>query len=184
MRSGRPPPPETTYLLRDGILDLERLDERVASLLLRGDTAALLLGTSIAFVHLLEALGDHLFPLPRDVRVMQTGGAKGRSQMIEAHELRTLLATTFAIDERAIVGEYGMTELSSQFYEATAVDPDWPKGVYLEPPWARVVPVDPESLDPVPDGSVGIARIEDLMNVDSAVAILTADRVTPYARGV
>jgi hypothetical protein len=49
--------------------------------------------------------------------------------------------------------------------------------VYAEPPWARVVPVDPETLAPVPDGAVGIARIEDLANVDSAFAVLTQDRV-------
>jgi hypothetical protein len=70
-----------------------------------------------------------------------------------------------------------MTELSSQFYEGTLRDASTPAGVYLEPPWARVVPVDPESLQPVPYGEVGIARIEDLMNVDSAFAVLAADRV-------
>ena len=65
-----------------------------------------------------------------------------------------------------------MTKLSSQFYDAQPRP-----GVYAEPPWARVVPVDPETLAPVADGEVGIARIEDLMNVDSAFAVLAADRV-------
>jgi hypothetical protein len=49
--------------------------------------------------------------------------------------------------------------------------------VFVEPPWARVIPVDPETLAPVGDGEIGIARIEDLMNVDSAVSVLAADRV-------
>ena len=75
------------------------------------------------------------------------------------------------------MAEYGMTELSSQFWEATLVDERARHGVYVEPPWARVVPVDPESLAPVPEGGVGIARIEDLANVDSAFAVLTQDRV-------
>jgi hypothetical protein len=70
-----------------------------------------------------------------------------------------------------------MTELSSQFWEATLVDPDAKHGVFAEPPWARVVPVDPETLAPVAEGDIGIARIEDLANVDSAVAVLTQDRV-------
>jgi len=69
-----------------------------------------------------------------------------------------------------------MTELSSQFY-------DEEPGHYTEPPWARVVPVHPETLAPVPDGEVGIARIEDLANVDSAFAILAADRVRRVAGG-
>jgi hypothetical protein len=40
-----------------------------------------------------------------------------------------------------------------------------------------VVPVDPETLAPVADGTIGIARVEDLANVDSAFAVLTQDRV-------
>jgi hypothetical protein len=39
------------------------------------------------------------------------------------------------------------------------------------------VPVDPETLAPVAPGAVGIAKILDLMNVDSAVAVLTQDLV-------
>jgi hypothetical protein len=70
-----------------------------------------------------------------------------------------------------------MTELSSQFYECTASDATASPGVFREPPWARVVPVHPETLAPVAPGEIGIARIEDLLNVDSAFAILAQDRV-------
>jgi hypothetical protein len=76
-----------------------------------------------------------------------------------------------------------MTELSSQFWEATLVDGGARHGVYIEPPWARVVPVDPETLVPVQDGEIGIARIEDLMNVDSAAFVLAADRVRRTSSG-
>jgi hypothetical protein len=37
--------------------------------------------------------------------------------------------------------------------------------------------VDPVTLAPVPDGEVGLAKIVDLANVDSAVAVLAQDRV-------
>jgi hypothetical protein len=40
-----------------------------------------------------------------------------------------------------------------------------------------VVPVDPDTLIAVPDGKIGIAKVIDLMNVDSAVAVLTQDQV-------
>ena len=90
-------------------------------------------------------------------------------------KFRRDVARAFCVDERAIVGEYGMTELSSQFWEMTWRD--GARDVWVEPPWARVVPVDPETLAPVADGEIGIARIEDLANVDSAVAIVTADHV-------
>jgi hypothetical protein len=168
-------PATSGYFLRGEQLASDALAARIASL--APEVPALVLGTSFGFVHLLDALAGAVLPLPAGSRLMHTGGYKGRSREVAPAELRAELARTFAIDPRAVITEYGMTELTSQFYEATLVDPDAPHGVYVEPPWARVVPVDPERLHPVPEGEVGIARIEDLMNVDSAWAILAADRV-------
>lgn len=169
--------PSATYLVDDaGVIDLAAFDERVAFALARPEPM-LILGTSFAFVHFIDAIGKDSFALPRGSRVMQTGGYKGRSREVPADVLRADLARTFDLDIRAIVGEYGMTELSSQFYERTLFDAAAPLGVYSEPPWARVIPVDPDTLVAVPDGAVGIAKILDLMNVDSTVAVLTQDLV-------
>lgn len=174
---GVPAPAASTYLVDEGgIIDLGTFDERVAFALARNEPM-LILGTSFAFVHFIDAVGKDSFVLPSGSRVMQTGGYKGRSREVPAAVLRSDLARVFGIDVRSIVGEYGMTELSSQFYERTLFDDAAPLGVYAEPPWARVVPVDPDTLVPVPDGAVGIAKLLDLMNVDSAVAVLTQDRV-------
>ena len=175
------PSAASTYLVdADGVIDLSAFDERVAIALARAEPM-LVLGTSFAFVHFVDALGKATFELPRGSRVMQTGGYKGRSREVPPDVLRADLARIFALDVRSIVGEYGMTELSSQFYERTLFEADAPLGVYAEPPWARVVPVDPDSLAPVADGTVGIAKIIDLMNVDSAVAVLTQDQVRRVA---
>lgn len=174
---GRPASREKTFLVEDGVIDLSTFDERISYALTEREPV-LVLGTSFAFVHLLDAVGEDMpFPLPAGSRVMQTGGFKGKSREVPAEKLRHDLATLFAIDERAIVCEYGMTELSSQFYERTLFDESAPYGVYVEPPWARIVPVDPLTLEPVTDGEVGIAKIVDLANVDSAVAVLAQDRV-------
>lgn len=170
-------PRAESFFVRDEVLDVAALDERIAQSMASGDDAILLLGTSFAFVHLLDAIGEASFRLPANSRVMQTGGFKGRSREVEGPALRRDLARAFHVSERAVVGEYGMTELSSQFYEATLRDENAKVGVYHEPPWARVVPVDPDTLLPVAEGEVGIARIEDLLNVDSAFAVLAADRV-------
>jgi len=180
---GVPAPPSSTYLVDEaGIIDLGMFDERVAFALAQNEPM-LILGTSFAFVHFIDAVGKDSFVLPRGSRVMQTGGYKGRSREVPAAVLRADLARVFGVDVRAIVGEYGMTELSSQFYERTLFDAAAPLGLYAEPPWARVVPVDPDTLAPVPDGSVGIAKVVDLMNVDSAVAVLTQDRVRRVGDG-
>jgi hypothetical protein len=167
--------------VRAGALQVSALAARVRGL--EPDTPALLLATSFALVHLLDALGAERLHLPRGSRVMQTGGFKGRSREVSAPELRREVARAFSISERSVVSEYGMTELSSQFWEKTWIDSRAPHGVYAEPPWARVVAVDPETLDPVADGQIGVARIEDLANVDSAFAIVTLDRVRRVSGG-
>jgi hypothetical protein len=167
---------EDTYFISDGVLDVVALDDRVARLLMSNAKDTVVLGTSLAYALLLEAFGDAKFRMPEGTRVMQTGGFKGKTLEFDAAKLRRDLARAFCIEERAIISEYGMTELSSQFWEAAP-------NLYAEPPWARVVPVDPETLAPVKEGAVGVARIEDLLNVDSAVAIVTADRVRRVAGG-
>jgi hypothetical protein len=166
---------ERTFFVREGALDVEGLRARVASLATA--VPVVLLATSFALVHLLDALDGRALPLPPGSRVMQTGGFKGKSREVAPGELRREAARTLRVPERAILGEYGMTELSTQFWEATLVHQGARHGVYVEPPWARVVPVDPETLAPVAEGAVGIARIEDLANVDSAFAVLAQDRV-------
>lgn len=171
------PPGGQTFFVEGGRLRVTALEQRIAAHARTGAPPIILLATSFALVHWLDAVGDKVLPLPPGSRIMQTGGFKGRSREVSAPELRRAVARAFAVEERAVVAEYGMTELSSQFWEATLVDPAKPHGVFVEPPWARVIPVDGETLAPVAEGDVGIARIEDLANVDSAFAILAQDHV-------
>jgi len=168
-------PPEETYFVRGGTLDLDGLRRTIGKA--GAESPVLVLATSFALVRLLEALGDEPLVLPAGSRVMQTGGFKAKSREMTPDALRRAVSRAFGVRERAVVCEYGMTELSSQFWEATLVHPEAHHGVYVEPPWARVVPVDPETLAPVREGEVGMARIEDLANVDSAFAVLAQDQV-------
>ncbi len=163
--------------VRDGAIDLDGLGRACEAARAAGEPA-LVMGTSFAFVHLIDERSGRDLSLPRGSRAMQTGGFKGRSREVGAGELRAAIATAFALPEAAVVGEYGMTELSSQLYEATLVAPGVGRhGVYVAPPWVRVTAVDPATLAPLAEGEVGLARIVDLANVDSAVAIQTSDRV-------
>jgi acyl-CoA synthetase (AMP-forming)/AMP-acid ligase II len=146
----------------------------------------LVLATAFALVALLDALGERTLPGPAETAVMVTGGFKGRSREVERGVLRRDVARAFGVPESHVVAEYGMTELTSQLYEGTlpgaalSGEPD----VLLEPPWLRVVPVDPETLEPVPPGELGIARIVDLGNVDSALVVQTEDLVRRRGDGI
>ncbi|MCC6899291.1 MAG: acyl-protein synthetase [Polyangiaceae bacterium] len=135
----------------------------------------LVLAPAFALVALVERLGPATLRAPEGSRVMQTGGFKGRTHEVDPAALYARVARAFGGAQ--VIGEYGMTELSSQLYEAEP-------GVYVPPRWLRVTPVDPVSLVEVPDGEVGLARFVDLANVDSAVAVLTQDQVRRRGSGI
>jgi hypothetical protein len=153
----------------------------------RAGTPAIVMGASFAFVHLLDAIREKRrsegeLALPAGSRVMHTGGCKGRSREVLPAQLIADIGRAFSVPEHAVVGEYGMTELSSQLYEPTlraahGLGPaDARHGVFAAPPWLRVAAVDPDTLRALPDGTPGILRFEDLANVDSALVVQTADR--------
>ena len=160
---------------------------RRAALLARERREPLLvLSTAFALVLLLESLAGARLPAPQRTLVMQTGGFKGRTRTVTPERLRAATARAFRIPKDQVVGEYGMTELSSQLYDSgpPGSELEGKHGVYLEPPWLRVVPVDPATFLPVPTGERGLARIVDLANVDSAVVVLTQDIVRRRDGGV
>ena len=177
------------WLIDERGVNLAGIDEAGQSALATGQDL-IVLATSFALVALLDALAGRTLRVPERTVVMQTGGFKGKSREIAPDELRQSVARCFGISEARVVGEYGMTELTSQLYEATLpgsplyAERRGPAGVYFEPAWLRVIPVDPVSLDPVAEGEVGIARIVDLGNVDSAIAIQTQDRVRRIDGGI
>ena len=137
--------------------------------------ALVLCGTSFAFVFAEDVL-DRRFCLPAGSRAMYTGGFKGRSRVLDEDQLRAVIGARFGLPDDHLVTEYGMTELSSQLWSRERLtSPSARDGLLWIPPWLRVTPVDPVSLEPVPRGERGILRFDDLANLDSCVSIQTAD---------
>jgi len=164
------------------------LDAAVAELRLAGSSGepVMLLGTARALEELYgTALADdRSIPLPRDSRVMETGGFKGAEQTMDGEELRDQLARAFELQSSAIVSEYGMTELGSQGYHPSLRmaqgEPIHRRlGArsrrFVFPPWCRVRSMDPDTLEPLPEGEAGLLAFWDLSNVDSVLAVQTAD---------
>jgi hypothetical protein len=163
---------EARWLVRGDEIDVEGL--RLAA---RQGRPLLVLATAFALVALLDCLDGGVIDAPSGSTVMMTGGFKGRIREVESEALRAAVARAFATQPPQIIGEYGMTELTSQLYEARP-------GSYFESPTVRVVPVDGASLQELPEGEIGLARIIDLGNVDSAVVIQTQDRVRRVDGGI
>lgn len=173
------------WLLRPTGIDIQSLRLAIDTAKARSQPL-LLLSTSLALLSLLEALEGEFLILPEDSVVMQTGGYKGRHVTVHPAELRTRVSAALGVPEGSVISEYGMTELSSQLYEGTCPGAalSGPPNVYIAPPWLRVTAVDSVSLQPLAPGEVGIARFVDLGNVDSAVAVLTRDRIRALGPGI
>lgn len=131
--------------------------------------------TAFALVALLDALDARSAgaALPAGSRVMETGGFKGRTRAVARDELYARAARAFAVETTAIVAEYGMTELSSQYYDSAASRTSAQR--IKEPvPWLRAIVVDGHGR-PLPSGVVGALRHVDCANRSSVVAIETED---------
>ena len=162
--------------MRGGELDLGTIEEAIRRAE-EGDEPLLFLGTSFAFVHFLDATADSApdtWRLPEGSRVMETGGFKGRSREVSRNILRADLASRFGIPETSVVNQYGMTELGSQFYDSSWIEPSGPRRK-LAPPWTRVRIIDPSTGLDVAAGEAGMIVVHDLANTGSIASIQTAD---------
>jgi len=135
-----------------------------------------LLGTAFSFVHLFEYCEKNRLrlALAEGSRVMETGGFKGRSRRMPRMELYGLFAKFLGIDPERIVNEYGMTELSTQFYDATLCAGRQTEAKTV-PPWARVQVIDPQTGRESAQQAHGMIRVLDLANLWSIMCVQTED---------
>ncbi|MBV8375732.1 MAG: hypothetical protein JO279_01895 [Verrucomicrobia bacterium] len=152
-------------IARDGRFETGRLREE----LLDPGEALTLFGTALAFLNLIEEIPSLRVNLPPGSMVMETGGPKGSGRNIDQRDLYEQLSLRFGIGTDSIWNEYGMTELSSQFYSRDV------RSSHRSPPWMRFQIVDPVTNQESGIGEVGLLRIFDLANLWSVLAVLTQD---------
>ncbi|MCH7933698.1 MAG: long-chain fatty acid--CoA ligase [Gemmatimonadetes bacterium] len=172
------------FVTEDGVIDTVGLSEALLEATAHG-TPILLAGTAFAFVHWLEWLQERNagFDLPPGSVIMETGGFKGRSRVLERPEFYASLSESHGVPVEGIVNEYGMTELLSQFYDGTVYDgrgaatPEVTLEArrHVPPPWVRTRVLDPTTLSALPDGEPGLLCHYDLANAGSVMAVLTED---------
>jgi len=150
--------PASGFYLKDTsklIAQIKRLEEE--------KTSAWLIGVSYALLDL-----AHAFPLQlKYVKVMETGGMKGRGREMIREELHAILKERLGCD--TVYSEYGMTELLSQAYYKEQAGFDCP-------PWMKILFRDPRNpLDHTGMRKSGVVNIIDLANVYSCSFIATDD---------
>ncbi len=165
--------PESNYIIQRG-----RLNEPLLVRSLRkAETSAqpvVLLGTTIAFLSFLRLFRART-PFASNCRFraavsMDTGGMKSaRRETTRQEFVLCQVGEYLSVSEHECINEYGMCEMSSQFYG---------KGVSARlesPPWVRTLVIDPSTGREAPHGQTGVLRHFDLANVDSVMAIQTED---------
>ena len=141
-----------------------------------------LLGASYSLVHLMDALEarGQKFALPAGSRVLDTGGFKGQSREIPMAQFYAQLTALLGVPPEDCINMYGMTELSTQFYDhGNAVLPAVKSG----PHWIRSRLVNPLSGAEVAHGEQGVLAHCDLANFNSVTTILTEDVGVAVAGG-
>jgi len=136
-----------------------------------------LLGTAFAFVHLFDHLAQQnlKFEMSAGSRAMETGGFKGRSRELAKTDLYALFEKFLGIPATRVVNEYGMTELSTQFYDLT-MQAGRRTDVKAVAPWARVLIIDPNTgRETANNEERGLIRVFDLANLWTMMCIQTED---------
>ncbi len=165
--------PDSAVFVGPTGLDLDALLAALAEAEASGEPTALL-GATYAFVPVLDALKERgrRFALPPGSFLFDTGGFKGQSREIEPDAFYDGLSAAFGVARESCLNMYGMTELSTQFYDdGNAVCPPVKSG----PPWIRSRVVDPLTGADLPEGETGVLVHHDLAHFNSVSAILTED---------
>jgi acyl-CoA synthetase (AMP-forming)/AMP-acid ligase II len=137
---------------------------------IREKRKVLILTTSLALLDFMEDMARKgiRLRLPAGSQLMDTGGYKGRKIKTSRKEIVARVKKLFGIPQSHVVNEYGMTELSSQFYARGT------SGVYSVPPWVKIAVTDARGRI-LPKGKKGFLRVWDLANQDTCAFIQTED---------
>jgi hypothetical protein len=165
--------PDSRYFVSVKGLDSPGLYETLAEVEC-GVQPYALLGATYSFVHLIDELRQQgrSLRLPPGSRLLDTGGYKGNSRELPMEDFYAALSAAFGVARDNCINMYGMTELSTQFYDdGNATVPSLKSG----PHWIRSRVVDPMNGREVPRGERGILVHCDLANFNSVTTILTED---------
>jgi hypothetical protein len=164
---------DSGYMMQDDGIAFDHLFAALDRAQVSGTPFALL-GASYSYVPLLDEMHRMglSFALPEGSRLFDTGGFKGQSRELGLDEFYDQLAARFGVPREKCTNMYGMTELSTQFYDrGNATCPSVKSG----PHWIRSRVINPLSGEDVPFGETGVLVHCDLAHFNIVSTILTED---------
>ena len=165
--------PESQYLLREDGIDFAPVFAELERAEATGEPYALL-GASFSFVHVLDEMRrlGKSYQLPAGSRLFDTGGFKGQSRELGPDDFYDQLSAGFGVARGQCINMYGMTELSTQFF-------DWGNetcpSVKSGPHWIRTRVINPLTGRDVTRGDPGVLAHCDLAHFNIVSTILTED---------
>lgn len=167
------------YFVKDSVVQtqelLKKLEENIEL-----QKPVLIVGTAFAFAQFLQELlyKQSQIKLPEGSVLMETGGFKGKTKELPKADFYEQIEEVLCLPQTSIVGQYGMSELNSQFYDScfrlqsSSQETRWKQA----PPWCRVRIIDPaDPKEEVKENETGLIAFYDLSNLDSCGFILTGD---------
>jgi anaerobic magnesium-protoporphyrin IX monomethyl ester cyclase len=140
----------------------------------------LMIGATFCFVHFMDFLKEKgkKFKLPAGSVVADGGGFKGKSREIAKNEYQSMIMDYFGLPETHIINMLGMTELNGVFFENVLRNYHEKRPLHRckeGTPWTRTLIVDPDTLEELPKGEVGLLKHYSLGNIHTVMGILTDD---------
>jgi hypothetical protein len=170
--------PESCFLLDRGGIDVKALLRALEQSVKSGEPVAMI-GSTSAFVFFLNACRDKgwSFELPAGSRIGDGGGYRGRFGEMSRDDYYALVEACLGIPSSHCVNVLGMAESATNFFEDSLRRAvlGLPEAVRQRPdaPWTRTVAVSSETLEPLPDGEIGLLRHVDLVNLPTVLAVQT-----------
>lgn len=169
---------DSRFLLGHSGIDVAALVSALAESEAGGVPVAMI-GSTSAFVYFMQACRKRgiAFRLPAGSRIGDGGGYRGRFGELSQEDYFGLAAEVLGIPPSHCVNVLGMAESATNFFDDTLRRNlrGEPAGQRLRrcPPWARTEAVGVETLQPLPDGEIGLLRHYDLVNLPTVLAVQT-----------
>lgn len=158
----------TTAYVDGGVLLLDRLLHDLG-VLAKGDDPVALVGPPALLLDVVEGLGRERVPLPEGSLVLAVGGWKRRrGEAVGRATFDGRLAAALGLPVTAVRDVFNMVELNTVVVECAE------KRKHL-PPWLTAHAREPATLEPVPDGELGVLTFLDPTPTSFPGAILSDD---------
>jgi hypothetical protein len=138
-----------------------------------------LIGATAAYVYFFQACRRKKlsFRLPPGSRICDGGGYRGRFGVVTRDDYYAMVEEILGIPGTHCVNVLGEAETATNLFDDSlrrhvkGLPPR--KRTRPVPPWSRVLAMDIDTLQPLPDGKVGLLAHWDLANVPTVLAVIT-----------